>query len=198
MFKCIFLCSNDGVQLWNFQSEAWLKPVVFILSFVSFLFLYPSTFNLLEIAAVETPKLHLWGTGIARITRHPQAIGQFLWSLAHTLYIGSSFTLVTSLMLCGEFRFYLNNIFFLSMSANYYSCYCIGFKLLTFLLFSFLTQHTTCLPFGTETVGYWPNSATNSNSFKRKPASSPLQRFCPVSNVCRTNFGKKKCGDCPM
>lgn len=100
---------NDGIQLWNFQSEAWLKPVVFILSFISFLFLYPSTFNLLEIAAVETPKLHLWGTGIARITRHPQAIGQFLWSLAHTLYIGSSFTLVTSLMLCAHHLFAIWN-----------------------------------------------------------------------------------------
>ena len=43
---------------------------VWIISFISFLFLYPSTFNLLEIAAVEKPKLHMWATGIMRITRY--------------------------------------------------------------------------------------------------------------------------------
>jgi zeta-carotene isomerase len=32
-------------------------------SLISFFFLYPSTFNLLEIAAVDKPKLHLWETG---------------------------------------------------------------------------------------------------------------------------------------
>ena len=32
-----------------------------------------------------------------RITRHPQAFGQIIWCLAHTLWIGSSFTLVTSI-----------------------------------------------------------------------------------------------------
>jgi zeta-carotene isomerase len=42
---------------------------VWILSFLSFYFLYPSTFNLLEIAAVDRPKLHMWATGIMRITR---------------------------------------------------------------------------------------------------------------------------------
>ena len=35
---------------------------VWIISFISFLFLYPSTFNLLEIAAVEMPKLHTLST----------------------------------------------------------------------------------------------------------------------------------------
>jgi len=49
---------------------------VWIISFISFLFLYPSTFNLLEIAAVEKPKLHMWATGIMRITRyvHPPSL----------------------------------------------------------------------------------------------------------------------------
>ena len=32
-----------------------------------------------------------------RITRHPQAIGQIIWCIAHSLWIGTTFTLVTSL-----------------------------------------------------------------------------------------------------
>ena len=32
-----------------------------------------------------------------RITRHPQAFGQIIWCFAHTLWIGTSFTLVTSI-----------------------------------------------------------------------------------------------------
>ena len=33
-----------------------------MLNFVSFYFLYPSTFNLLEVAAVDRPELHMWET----------------------------------------------------------------------------------------------------------------------------------------
>lgn len=29
-----------------------------------------------QVAAVDEPRLHLWETGITRITRHPQAVGQ--------------------------------------------------------------------------------------------------------------------------
>ena len=32
---------------------------------------------------METPKVHLWETGVIRITRHPQAVGQAMWSAAH-------------------------------------------------------------------------------------------------------------------
>ena len=32
-----------------------------------------------------------------RITRHPQAFGQIIWCFAHTLWIGTSFTLITSI-----------------------------------------------------------------------------------------------------
>jgi zeta-carotene isomerase len=46
-----------------------MHEFVWGMSFLSFWFLYPSTFNLLEIAAVERPKLHMWATGIMRITR---------------------------------------------------------------------------------------------------------------------------------
>jgi uncharacterized membrane protein len=46
--------------------------LVWVVSFISFFFLYPSTFNLLEVAAVDKPQVHMWETGIMRITRHPQ------------------------------------------------------------------------------------------------------------------------------
>lgn len=49
-----------------------MHEAVWIMSLVSFFFLYPSTFNLLEVAAVDKPKLHMWETGIMRVTRHPQ------------------------------------------------------------------------------------------------------------------------------
>ncbi len=87
----------DGVQLWQVQDVSGVKPVVWILSAISFLFLYPATFNLLEIAAVQKPQVHLYETGIIRITRHPQMVGQVIWCIAHTLWIGTSFTLVTSI-----------------------------------------------------------------------------------------------------
>jgi hypothetical protein len=142
---------------------AGVHELVWITSFVSFYFLYPSTFNLLEIAAVEKPKLHMWATGVMRITRwagaggdddneeeeeedddeeeeeaeeeeeneeedhydhdddddgdddgdgavgvtnstgvrgrHPQMVGQGLWCLAHTAWMGNSFVLVASAFL---------------------------------------------------------------------------------------------------
>jgi uncharacterized membrane protein len=87
----------DGIQLWQAQAIPGIQPFVWILSAISFFFLYPATFNLLEVAAIAKPQVHLYETGIIRITRHPQMVGQVIWCLAHTLWIGSSFTLVTSL-----------------------------------------------------------------------------------------------------
>ena len=87
----------DGWQLWQVQGTPWVAPVVWILSFISFLFLYPATFNLLEVAAVFKPQVRIYETGIMRITRHPQMVGQLIWCVAHTLWIGTSFTLVTSI-----------------------------------------------------------------------------------------------------
>ena len=84
---------------------AGVHSAVWILTFISFIFLYPSTFNLLEIAAVEKPKLHMWETGIMRITRHPQFVGQGLWCIAHTAWIGSSFAVVTSIGLMAHHTF---------------------------------------------------------------------------------------------
>lgn len=87
----------DGLQLWQVQGVVGVTTFVWVLSAISFLFLYPATFNLLEIAAITKPQVHLYETGIIRITRHPQMVGQVIWCIAHTLWIGTSFTLVTSI-----------------------------------------------------------------------------------------------------
>lgn len=87
----------DGLRLWNLQGVAGMEPFVWILSAISFLFLYPATFNLLEIAAIQKPQVHLYETGIIRITRHPQMVGQVIWCIAHTLWVGTSFMVLTSL-----------------------------------------------------------------------------------------------------
>lgn len=95
--------AHDGVQLWDLRNNEFYQPylhtMLYITNFISFLFLYPSTFNLLEIAAIEPPQLHLYETGIIRITRHPQAIGQILWCVAHSIYLGSSTAIAASTIL---------------------------------------------------------------------------------------------------
>ena len=95
----------DGLQLWQLQSIAGIKTVVWLLSAISFIFLYPATFNLLEIAAIEKPQVHLYETGIIRISRHPQMVGQIIWCIAHILWIGTTFTLVTSFGLVAHHLF---------------------------------------------------------------------------------------------
>ncbi|KAI8012471.1 hypothetical protein LOK49_LG06G02219 [Camellia lanceoleosa] len=95
----------DGLQLWQLQSVPGLHQVVWLSNFVSFFFLYPSTFNLLEVAAVDKPKMHLWETGIMRITRHPQMVGQVMWCLAHTIWIGNSVAAAASIGLIGHHLF---------------------------------------------------------------------------------------------
>jgi zeta-carotene isomerase len=107
-FSCLVYFINhrcDGVQLWDLHSQPWLHSFCWLTSFTSFLFIYPSSFNLLEVAAVDKPQLHLWETGIIRITRHPQFVGQVMWCAAHTAYVGSSFMLATSAMLCAHHAF---------------------------------------------------------------------------------------------
>ena len=95
----------DGIRLWNLQGNSFVFIVVWFLTAISFLFLYPATYNLLEIPSVLKPKMRIYGTGIMRITRHPQAFGQIIWCLAHTLWIGSSFTFITSLGLISHHLF---------------------------------------------------------------------------------------------
>lgn len=87
----------DGIQLWHLQGVPGMATAVWVLSFVSFLFLYPATFNLLEVAAIQKPQVHLFESGIIRVTRHPQMVGQVIWCIAHTLWLGTSFMLITSL-----------------------------------------------------------------------------------------------------
>jgi uncharacterized membrane protein len=95
----------DGLQLWQVQGQPGIFTTVWLLSAISFLFLYPATFNLLEIAAIDKPQVHLYETGIIRITRHPQMVGQVIWCIAHTLWIGTSFTLLTSIGLVAHHLF---------------------------------------------------------------------------------------------
>jgi uncharacterized membrane protein len=95
----------DGLILWQVQDVAGVKEIVWLLSAISFLFLYPATFNLLEIASIQKPQVHLYETGIVRISRHPQMVGQIIWCIAHTLWIGSTFTLLTSIGLVAHHLF---------------------------------------------------------------------------------------------
>jgi uncharacterized membrane protein len=95
----------DGWILWKAQNIPGVKILVWILSAISFLFLYPATFNLLEVAAIAKPQVHLYETGIVRITRHPQMVGQVIWCIAHTLWLGTSFTLLTSVGLVAHHLF---------------------------------------------------------------------------------------------
>jgi len=87
----------DGIRLWNLQGNSFVFYIVWALTAISFIFLYPATYNLLEIPSVQKPTVRIYSTGIMRVTRHPQAIGQIIWCIAHSLWIGTSFTLVTSL-----------------------------------------------------------------------------------------------------
>ena len=95
----------DGLRLWNLQGVSGIIPVIWFLTAISFLFLYPATYNLLEIPAVLKPKVRLYELGIIRISRHPQAFGQILWCFSHALWIGSSFMLVTCAGLIGHHLF---------------------------------------------------------------------------------------------
>ncbi|MBW4695027.1 MAG: hypothetical protein KME27_25025 [Lyngbya sp. HA4199-MV5] len=95
----------DGRQLWQVQGVPGVQTIVWSLSALSFLFLYPATFNLLEVAALQKPAVHLYETGIIRITRHPQMVGQIIWCIAHTLWLGTSFMVVTSIGLIAHHLF---------------------------------------------------------------------------------------------
>jgi len=97
--------AHDGVQFYDISQIGWVHGLAWITNFASFLFLYPSVYNLKEVAAVEKPKIHLWETGIIRITRHPQYVGQTMWSAAHLAMVGTSFTALTTALLVGHHAF---------------------------------------------------------------------------------------------
>ena len=95
----------DGIRLWNLQGTPGMIPLIWLGTAISFLFLYPATYNLLEIPAVLKPQVRLYATGIIRVSRHPQAVGQILWCFTHALWIGSSFMLVTCIGLVAHHLF---------------------------------------------------------------------------------------------
>jgi zeta-carotene isomerase len=97
--------AHDGIQFYDLRSFGWAHTAAWAVNFASFLFLYPSVFNLKEVAAVEKPTLHLWETGMIRITRHPQFIGQVMWSCGHLAMVGTSFTATTMALLVGHHAF---------------------------------------------------------------------------------------------
>jgi len=99
----------DGVRLWNLQDQPWIVPLVWTGTAISFLFLYPATYNLLEIPAVLKPQVRLYASGIIRISRHPQAVGQILWCATHLLWIGSSFMVAACVGLIGHHLFAIWN-----------------------------------------------------------------------------------------
>jgi zeta-carotene isomerase len=43
----------DGLPLWNLRGQPFVHEAVWVLNFVSFFFLYPSTFNLLEVSTAH-------------------------------------------------------------------------------------------------------------------------------------------------
>ncbi|KAL5053940.1 hypothetical protein RYX36_034623 [Vicia faba] len=96
---------SDGLQLWQVQDIPGVHQLVWLSNFISFFFLYPPTFNLLEVAVVDEPKIHLYETGIMRITRHPQMAGQVMWCLGHTVWIGNSVAVVSSFTLIAHHLF---------------------------------------------------------------------------------------------
>ena len=49
----------DGTPLWDLRGVPGVHEFVWTLNLLSFYFLYPSTFNILEVAAVDEPKLHM-------------------------------------------------------------------------------------------------------------------------------------------
>jgi zeta-carotene isomerase len=97
--------AHDGYQFYDLSENPVAHSMAWAVNFVSFFFLYPSVFNLKEVAAVEPPTLHLWETGIIRITRHPQFVGQSMWSAAHLAMVGTSFTALTMSLLVAHHAF---------------------------------------------------------------------------------------------
>jgi len=97
--------AHDGIQFYDLRQNLTAHSVAWIFNFLSFFLLSPSVFNLREVAAVEKPTFHLWETGMIRITRHPQFVGQIMWSAGHLAMVGTSFTALTMALLVGHHAF---------------------------------------------------------------------------------------------
>ena len=97
--------AHDGIEFYDLSGSSLAHSIAWTVNFLSFFFLYPSVFNLKEVAAVEIPKVRLWETGMIRITRHPQFVGQSMWSAAHLAMVGTSFTALTMALLVAHHAF---------------------------------------------------------------------------------------------
>ena len=97
--------AHDGIQFYDLSGNDLAHIIAWTINFASFFFLYPSVFDLKEVAAVNKPTVHLWETGMIRITRHPQFVGQAMWSAAHLAMVGTSFTALTMALLVGHHAF---------------------------------------------------------------------------------------------
>ncbi|XP_074329570.1 bifunctional protein FolD 1, mitochondrial-like isoform X1 [Apium graveolens] len=71
----------------------WLKPEAVVIDMGA---------KQVEVAAVDRPKMHLWESGIMRITRHPQMVGQVMWCLTHTIWIRNSIAVAAFVGLIGH------------------------------------------------------------------------------------------------
>jgi len=93
--------AGEGDVLWNLQDVPGVHALVWWTNLVSFFFLSPNTFNLLQVAAVEKPQVYLWKepTGVLRITRHPQAVGQIMWCAGHAIWLGTTTTIAACAIL---------------------------------------------------------------------------------------------------
>jgi zeta-carotene isomerase len=97
--------AHDGIQFYDLHGNELAHSIAWTVNFLSFFFLSPSVFNLKEVAAIDKPTIHLWETGMIRITRHPQFVGQVMWSAGHLAMVGTSFTAFTMALLIGHHWF---------------------------------------------------------------------------------------------
>lgn len=89
-----FYLSNLHVDLLLHTSND-LKLVGLGLNFISYFWLNPKVFDLYEVAATKLPTRSHNITGVIRITRHPQTLATFIWSVGHVLLVCSKFNIFT-------------------------------------------------------------------------------------------------------
>jgi uncharacterized membrane protein len=96
----------DGLLLWQVQGVTGVKTLVWILSAI-FFFLSPILPPLTCWRSPLSKNRRFISTKLAScaVTRHPQMVGQVIWCIAHTLWLGTSFTLLTSLGLIAHHLF---------------------------------------------------------------------------------------------
>jgi len=94
-----FYFSNLDVDLLIHTSNN-LKMLGLSLNFISYFWLNPKVFDLYEVSATKLPLRSHNITGVIRITRHPQTLATFIWSIGHILLVCSKFNIMTLSMVC--------------------------------------------------------------------------------------------------